>query len=63
MEKILGRKENIGLQMPGSMQRALLEKILGIIEIFASKYRAAKAGHISAKGNGGKKINGEKRKH
>ena len=60
---ILGRIENIGLQMPGSMQRALLEKILGIIEIFASKYRAAKAGHISAKGNGGKKINGEKRKH
>ena len=30
--------------------------------ILASKYRAAKAGHISAKGNGGKKINGEKRK-
>ena len=25
--------------------------------ILASKYRAAKAGHISAKGNGGKKIN------
>ena len=34
------------------MQRAMEVKLLG-----ASKYRAAKAGHISAKGNGGKKIN------
>ena len=31
------------------MQRAMEDKLLG-----ASKYRAAKAGHISAKGNGGK---------
>ena len=35
------------------MQRALLEKLLGRKETFASKYRAAKAGHISAKGIGG----------
>ena len=38
------------------------KKYWGEKETLASKYRAAKAGHISAKGNGGK-ITGEKRKH
>ena len=42
-------------ELDTKVQRALLEKLLGRKETFASKYRAAKAGHISAKGNGGKK--------
>ena len=43
-------------ELDTKVQRALLEKLLGRKETFASKYRAAKAGHISAKGNGGKKL-------
>ena len=50
-------------ELDTKVQRALLEKLFGRKETFASKYWAAKAGHISAKGNGGKKINWEKRKH
>ena len=45
-------------ELDTKVQRALLEKLFGKKETFASKYRAAKAGHISAKGNGGKKIIG-----
>ena len=40
-------------ELDTKVQRALLEKLLGRKETFASKYRAAKAGHISEKGIGG----------
>ena len=47
-------------ELDTKVQRALLEKLLGRKETFASKYRAAKAGHISAKGNRRKKLMGRK---
>ena len=65
-EKILGRKGNIGLQIPGSKswthkcKGQWRKNYWGEKKTFASKYRAAKAGHISAKGNGRKKLMGRK---